>query len=50
MIQILADGVLVSDSRQEEYDLQGLRITRALNKGGTAEIVMPPYQIGRAHV
>ena len=43
MIQILADGVLVSDSRQEEYDLQGLRITRALNKGGTAEIVMPPY-------
>ena len=43
MIQILADGVLTYDSRLEEYDLQGLRITAGLNKGGTAEIVMPPY-------
>ena len=42
MIQIYADGVLVYDSRLEEYDLQVLKVTRALNKGGTAEIVMPP--------
>lgn len=43
MIQIYADGVLTYDSRLEEYDLQGLRITTSLNKGGVAEIVMPPY-------
>jgi hypothetical protein len=43
MIQIYADGALVYDSRLEGYELQALRITRALNKGGTAEIVMPPY-------
>lgn len=57
MIQIYADGVLIYkngvatyeddvltyDSRLEEYDLQALRITAGLNKGGTAEIVMPPY-------
>ena len=43
MIQIFADGVLAYDSRLEGYDLRGLKITRALNKGGTAEIVMPPY-------
>ena len=52
MIQIVAhnalvdgvfkDGVLTYDSRLEDYDLQGLRITTGLNKGGTAEIVMPP--------
>ena len=42
MIQIYADGVLTYDSRLEEYDLQGLRVTRGLNKGGTAEIVLPP--------
>lgn len=58
MIQIFADGawvydnglkdycfkdnVLIYDSRLEEYDLQGLRITTSLNKGGVAEIVMPP--------
>ena len=58
MIQIFADGarvydsglkdycskdnVLVYDSRLEEYDLQGLKVTTGLNKGGLAEIVMPP--------
>lgn len=43
MIQIFADGDLTYDSRLEEYNLQGLRITTSLNKGGVAEIVMPPY-------
>ena len=42
MIQIFADGVLTYDSRLEDYDLQGLKVTTGLNKGGTAEIVMPP--------
>lgn len=41
MIQVYADGVLAYDNRMEEYDLQGLKITTGLNKGGTAEIVMP---------
>lgn len=43
MIQIYADGVLAFDSRLEEYDLIELKTTTGLNKGGTAEIVMPPY-------
>ena len=42
MIQIYADGALTYDSRVDDYDLQALRITAGLNKGGTAEIVMPP--------
>lgn len=42
MIQIHADGVLVYDSRLEEYDLQGLQVTGGVNKGGTATIIMPP--------
>ncbi|MBR5845504.1 MAG: phage tail protein [Rikenellaceae bacterium] len=42
MIQIYADGALTYDSRLEGYDLQGLRITAGLSKGGTAEIAMPP--------
>jgi hypothetical protein len=41
MIQIYADGVITYDSRLEEYNLYGLTITTGLNKGGTAEIVMP---------
>lgn len=41
MIQIYADGVLTYDSRDEQYALRGLKRTRGLNKGGTAEIVMP---------
>ena len=42
MIQIFTDGVLAYDSRLEAYELQGLTTTTGLNKGGTAEIVMPP--------
>lgn len=41
MIQIYADGELTYDSRLDEYDLQGLRVSGGLNKGGTAEIIMP---------
>ena len=41
MIQIYADGKLAYDSRLEGYDLQGLKVTTGLNKGGTAEITMP---------
>lgn len=41
MIQVYTDGVLAYDSRLEGYDLLGLTITTGLNKGGTAEIVMP---------
>lgn len=43
MIQVYADGVLAYDSRLDDYELEGLRSTRGLNKGGTAEIVMPPH-------
>ena len=46
MIQIYADGVLTYDSRLKEagkdYTLLGLKVTTGLNKGGTAEILMPP--------
>ena len=42
MIQIYADGALICDSRLESHDLQGLKISSGLNKGGTAEIIMPP--------
>ncbi len=42
MIQIYANGVLTYDSRLEGYDLIELKVTTALNKGGTANIVMPP--------
>lgn len=42
MIQVFTDGVLAYDSRLEEYDLAGLKATRGLNIGGTAEIIMPP--------
>ena len=42
MIQIFTDGGLSYDSRLESYNLRGLKITTGLNKGGTAEIVMPP--------
>lgn len=41
-IRIYADGELISDSRLERYDLVGLKITRGLNVGGTAEIKMHP--------
>lgn len=42
MIQIFANGVRTYDSRLEDYDLIELNVTTALNKGGTANIVMPP--------
>ena len=42
MIQIMADGVLVYDSRLKDYEVLGLKITTGLNKGGTAEIILPP--------
>ena len=43
MIQVYADNALVYDSRLEDYSLLGLKVTTGLNKGGTAEIVMPPH-------
>ena len=42
MLQLYADGAVAYDSRLEEYALLGLKTTTGLNKGGTAEIVMPP--------
>lgn len=41
MIQIYANDELTYDSRVEDYDLLGLKITNGINKGGTAEITMP---------
>ena len=40
-IRIYADDVLAYDSRLEDYDLDGLKITKGLNVGGTAEIILP---------
>lgn len=42
MIQIHTNDVLAYDSRLDGYDLVGLKVTTALNKGGTANIIMPP--------
>ena len=42
MIQVLADGALVYDSRLSSYGLLGLTVTTGKNKGGTASITMPP--------
>lgn len=42
MIQIYANDVLTYDSRLDGYDLIGLTVTTGLNKGGTANIIMPP--------
>lgn len=42
MIQVFADGLLAYDSRLENNELQALTVTRGLNKGGTATIIMPP--------
>lgn len=42
MIQVYADDNLIYDSRLEDYSLLGLSVTAGLNKGGTADIVMPP--------
>lgn len=38
---MLADGALAYDSRLDSLDLLGLKVTNGLNKGGTAEILMP---------
>ena len=42
IVQVYADDMLVYDNRLDDYALLSLRVTTALNKGGTAEIVMPP--------
>ena len=46
MIKIYADGDLVYDSRlrtsDKDYSLFGLTTTKGLNKGGTAQISIPP--------
>ena len=42
MIQVFADDFTVYDSRLPDRGLLGLKVTAALNKGGTAEILMPP--------
>lgn len=42
MIEVYADGLAVYDSRYADTALLGLKATAGLNKGGTAEITMPP--------
>ena len=42
MLRVYADDVIAYDSRLPEYGLLGLTVTAGLNKGGTAEITMPP--------
>ena len=42
MLQVYADDVLVYDNRLEDYALTGLTLTVGENKGGAAEITMPP--------
>lgn len=42
MIQVYFDDQTAYDSRLEDYALLGLKVTAALNKGGTAEITLPP--------
>ena len=42
-VQVFADGLTVYDSQMvDDYPLLGLKVTIGLNKGGTAEITMPP--------
>lgn len=41
MIQVYADDALVFDSRHDDKALLGLTATLALNKSGTASIIMP---------
>ena len=43
MTQVYADGVLVYDSRLEDYALLGLTVTVTLNKSGTASLTMPQH-------
>lgn len=42
MIELYVDGKLAYSNRQDRFRLVGLKTTSGLNKGGTAEIVMPP--------
>ena len=42
MIQVYADGSLIYDHRLSDYGLLGLTAEVGVNKGGAAEIVMPP--------
>ena len=42
MIELYADGKLMYSSRQDSRRLLGLKTSGGLNKGGTAEITMPP--------
>lgn len=41
-VQVYADDLLVYDSQAGDADLLGLKATIALNKGGTAELIMAP--------
>ena len=43
MLEIYADGALIYDSRVPEAALLELKVTKALNKGGTATITVPPW-------
>lgn len=42
MIQVFTDGVTTYDNRMSDHALLGLAVTAGVNKGGTAEITMPP--------
>lgn len=42
MIRAYADGSLIYDSRMEEDGLLGIKTVRGVNKGGKAEIILPP--------
>ena len=42
MLQVYANGEIAYDSRLADYNLVDLKVTTGLNKGGTAEITMPP--------
>lgn len=42
MLRVYADDQIAYDSRLADYALLGLKVTAGLNKGGTAEITMPP--------
>ena len=43
MIQVFADDFTVYDSRLPGRELEGLKVTTGINKGGTAEIIMPQW-------
>jgi hypothetical protein len=42
MIEVYADGVPVYSGGLDDYALLGLKVTTGVNKGGTAELTMPP--------